>query len=144
MSWLTSSDIDTRLIHHKLYKGVYPIDGLPSTFSVPAFFVINTHTHNLPGEHWKAIYIDDEMRGEVFDSLALPISNTIIRFMNLHTRQWKSNKKAFQHPLSAKCGVYIIYYVTKRLLYPSLDEFCKSFSVNPVINEHKMLNFYRK
>lgn len=40
-----------------IFKGVYLRDVLPTSFSLPAAFVINLSQHNEPGTHWVAIYI---------------------------------------------------------------------------------------
>ena len=37
------------------FLGVYPLDKLPSAIRAPSNFIVNTHTHNLPGEHWLAV-----------------------------------------------------------------------------------------
>ena len=149
MSWLSGKEIlqsvkrlgDSRCC--MAFKGVYPINGLPSSVEAPAFYVINTDAHNLPGTHWKAIFIDTDNIGEVFDPLSLPISNTLIRFMNSHSWKWITNYQTFQHPLSAKCGVYAIYYITQRLYYSSLSDFCQTFSNDVNVNEKLMTKFYK-
>ena len=37
------------------FAGVFPLDRLPKSLRAPANFIVNTHTHNLPGEHWIAV-----------------------------------------------------------------------------------------
>lgn len=149
MSWLSDSDIERSVNrigdkHCRMaFKGVYPIDGLPSSIDAPAFYVINTDAHNLPGTHWKVIFINADNNGEVFDPLALPLSDKLIRFMNRHSWKWTTNHRTFQHPLSAKCGVYAIYYITQRLYYSSLSDFCQTFSTDVNVNEKRISNFYK-
>ena len=150
MSWLTDTELeraivscdDSRVV--EAFRGVFPKDQLPKTHIVPpAFLVVNTDVSNLPGRHWKAIYIDENYKGEVFDSLATPVSNHVGRFMNRNTRQWKVNRTMVQHPLSSQCGAYVLYFVTQRLKFNSLRDLCHSFSFNLDENERRMRAFYR-
>ena len=147
MSWLSADDIKYAILQRgdtmclNAFKGVYSVDTLPSYVQPPAFYVINTDAHNLPGKHWKVLFIDEDLVGEIFDSFALPVSDQTIRFMNAHSRKWTMNRISFQHPLSSKCGAYAVYYITKRLTYSSLSEFCKTFSFNLLENERRISKF---
>ena len=80
MSWLSGQEIENAIYKYadddtrKAFHGVYSMDQLP--FAVPHypfFMIINTQAHNLPGAHWISVFIDVSRRGEVFDSLALPL-----------------------------------------------------------------------
>lgn len=149
MSWLSNrqliqkvrknADDDTK----KSFLGVYPIDRLPKFLPhLPVFLIVNTQTHNLNGEHWKAIFIDKNRYGEVFDSLAQPTSNILNRWMNRFTRKWTTNSKTFQHVSSSTCGAYSLYYVLTRLAFPSLAAFTRSFSRALHVNERNVRAFY--
>ena len=151
MSWLSNHQVEeaiNRLGDNDCclaFKGVYPIDLLPELDTKPPHFIIlNTDSHNLPGQHWKVLFIDENYCGEVFDSLALPLSDSVIRFMNKHSRKWIKNSQVYQHPLSMQCGVYVVYYVTQRLYYSTLHEFCKTFSLNVTENERLIAKFYKQ
>ena len=70
MSWLSSNAIRQKVQYNadeatrKAFDDVYPLDELPSTIShYPIFLVVNTHPHNLPGQHWKDIFIHKDGRG---------------------------------------------------------------------------------
>lgn len=150
MSWLTTEDLERALIQHNdpsvlnAFQGIYPNNMLPTTnLHVPLFIVVNTDPHNLAGQHWKVIYINEDYCGEVFDSLALPLSNHVIQFMNRWTRSWRTNRTMFQHPSSKQCGVYVLYFITQRLKYSTLTRFCQSLSFSLLENERKMRAFYR-
>ena len=149
MSWLTDSEIENtiRQFANKdtatAFHGIYPNDYLPYySLNPPTFIIVNTDVHNLAGQHWKVIFIDENYCGEVFDSLATPLSNRVIRFMNRHTRKWKTNSQMFQHPTSTLCGAYVLYFVMRRLSFSSLQEFCKTFSSNVNRNEYMIQRFY--
>ena len=148
MSWLTDRQLERAIFRHgdtrvnMAFRGIFPLDQLPEGRG-PLFLIFNTDVHNLPGQHWKAIYIDEFQRGEVFDPLATPMSDRCIQYMNRHTVKWCWNRTMVQHPLSAQCGVYVLYYVTQRLYYDSLYEFCQTFSNDLADNEIVMSYFYR-
>lgn len=148
MSWLTGKEIVDKIRKHadlatlNAFAGVFAIDNLP--FSVPHypfFMIVNTQAKNLPGEHWIAVFIDANKRGEVFDSLALPITNMLIRWLNRFTRLFSTSKVMYQHPLAATCGAYVIFYVLHRLK----DSQCmtKTFSSFIPDNENVITRFYR-
>ena len=37
------------------FVGVFPLNKLPQALRAPANLIVNTDTHNLPGEHWLAV-----------------------------------------------------------------------------------------
>ena len=151
MSWLTNADLERALASwsdarvRQAFLGIYPNDRLPRTrLQPPVFVIVNTDVHNLPGQHWKVIFIDDNHQGEVFDSLATPLSNHVIRFMNEHTTQWTTNRCMVQHPMSSQCGAYVLYFITQRLKAGSLREVCFAFSSDLNLNERMIRRFYRQ
>ena len=149
MSWLSGNAIIQKIEKNadaktlEAFGDIYPIDRLPSFIPhYPFLFVVNTHTNNLGGEHWIAIFIDENKSGELFDSLALPINNFIIRWMNRFTRKWKTNGTAYQHPLSATCGAFVLFYVLNRLSYKDFLSFKNVFTLKPFENERMVLNYF--
>ena len=119
MSWLSDTELEQAIrrygdvnVNHA-FQGVFPMDQLPRKVNPPAFFIVNTDVHNLHGKHWFVLFINEDLSGEIFDSLACSISNYCIRFLNHHTRHWTFNRIAYQHPRSTSCGVFVLYYVTQ-------------------------------
>ena len=113
---------------------------------LPLLLLINTDVHNLPGRHWISIFIDDNAHGEVFDSLATPLGDHVVRFMNTYAHQWTVNRVAYQHPLSTLCGVYVLCHILERLNAVSLDDFCRRHftSDNCVENERRMRRYFHR
>ncbi len=149
MSWLSDDTIIEKIEKNanaktkQAFHGIFAIDNLPSFIPhYPCFIIVNTHTHNLNGEHWIAMFIDGHKRGELFDSLAFPPSNHTTRWLNKFTRKWTRNRRIYQHPMSATCGAYVIFYVLKRLSYTNFSEFQALFTVKPVKNEDIVLKYY--
>ena len=125
------------------FYDVRAVDDLPKFIPhYPIFIIVNTHTKNLPGQHWLVIFIDKYKHGEIFDSLALPVSYYIGRWLNQFTRKWKRNNLAYQHPLTTSCGAFAIYYVLKRLNTSCQERVLKTFKDNTFMNEMIVMNFY--
>ena len=103
---------------------------------------MNTHPQNLSGEHWKVIFIKEDRRGELFDSLAQAPSILTQQWLKKHTRQWKRNGRAFQHPLAASCGAYVLYFILNRLHTQRFETLTHKFSYNSHVNEKMIRKFY--
>lgn len=151
MSWLSNRKLIEKIKYNADFKtmqafyGVYSIDKLPTFVPhLPILIIVNTHTHNLEGEHWKTIFIDRDKCGEVFDSLALPMSCILIQWMNRFTRKWRTNQRSYQHRLSATCGAYALYFTLTRVDVHSLEDITNTFSTSPVVNERRILAFYNR
>ena len=63
MSWLSTDTIKQKILNNadeatwQAFDNVYPADELPSTIPhYPIFIVLNTHPHNLDGQHWSYFY----------------------------------------------------------------------------------------
>ncbi len=67
-----------------LFLGVFPKDLLPQVDQTPILIVCNTDPHDKPGEHWIAIYVENESYGEYFDSFGLEPTEHFKTFMNVH------------------------------------------------------------
>ena len=151
MSWLSGEAIQQKVQYNaddttwKAFDSVYSVDTLPSSIThYPIFIVLNTHPHNLKGQHWKVIFIHEDRRGELFDSLALPPNIPTQQWLNKHTRQWKRNARAFQHPLSASCGAFVLYFILNRLRVRRFESICQKFSTNLHANEKMIRKFYNE
>ena len=118
IKWLTSRDLESCIdkfadeYTKNSFLGVFPINYLPNKIlQLPVLFIINTNTMNLPGQHWKAVYLSVNGNGEIFDSLAMPISLTLQQWMNTFSKKWITSTLTIQNPLSPSCGGYVLYFV---------------------------------
>ena len=150
MSWLTNLQMQRLILKYadddtkKAFIGVYAIDTLPKSIPhLPVLLIVNTHTRNLPGQHWKSIYITKERIGEVFDSLGGPVSTLLMKWLNTFTRKWSSNTFVVQHPLSPTCGAFAVYYVLTRLKKRNMKEFLRIFSHDLHKNSIMMKTFVK-
>lgn len=148
MSWMTN----VQLLHlikkyadedcRRAFSGIFSIDELPAKVTqVPFLMIVNTHTKNLPGEHWKAVYISNEGFAEVFDSLASPVSTFLASWLNKHTRKWIPSEVTIQNPLAPTCGAFVLYFILLRLQHKNLKSLLKIFSSDLAVNDNKMLEF---
>ena len=147
MSWLSGHDLVRTIKQHgdsatrQAFGGVFAMDTLPSAVPhYPYLMIVNTQAHNLPGQHWIAVFIDKDRRGEVFDSLALPLTNTLIRWLNRFSRTFTVNRLAYQHPLTATCGAFVLFYALHRLEHASVVS--RMLTDSPHKNVHRVLAFY--
>ena len=95
------------------FAGVYACDQLSSIeiSKYPKSFVVNTDPMELPGMHWIAIYFDEQMKGEFFDSYGkhpIHYKKHFLDFMNRNAVEWKHNKIRLQSAFSTVCGQYCI------------------------------------
>ena len=125
MSWLSAQEMIRAIRKHadpptrQAFGGVFSIDRLP--FAVPHypfFMIVNLQAHNLPGSHWVTVFIDEQRRGEIFDSLALPPPQLLMRWLHQFTRSVIRNHLSYQYPLSDTCGAFALYFVFHRLKGP--------------------------
>ena len=66
---------------HVHFDGVFACDHLPTK---PRLMVCNTDKSDEPGEHWIAIYVDDDGRyGEYFDPLGRAPISVFERYVNV-------------------------------------------------------------
>ena len=95
----------------RAFGGVYSRDTLPK--SVRGLIVCNTDPHDKPGEHWVAMYIDEQC-GEFFDSFGRPPTKVFKNFLNKHCKRWIFNERQLQSICSRFCGHYCVYYCILR------------------------------
>ena len=64
-----SECLDIDLVCSKIFYGVYPANKIHKLRILPALIVCNTDTSSTLGEHWIVLYVDENRRGEYFDSI---------------------------------------------------------------------------
>ena len=133
------------------FEGVFASNNLPMGERSERTFIINTDTSNLPGQHWIAVCIRENI-GYVFDPLAMiPPPLRLINWMNKRYDQWSYNKRQVQPIDSTLCGAYCIHFLYHALnnttevfdklfenLYPSTNK----LSTNEANILHFMYSLY--
>lgn len=126
-----------------IFKGVYPCDCLPTTFKLPAAFVINLSTHDEPGTHWVALCISKNGTSFYFDSFGLKPTNFYVQtFLNKHSKSLRYNSQQLQHISSNKCGQFCCVFVVAVLKNCSIDSFLRRFCLNLFVNDITIENMY--
>lgn len=149
IKWLTTLDLEnfiTKFADPKTktaFLGVFPIDCLPRKMpNLPLLFIINTNASNLSGQHWKAIYVSKDKIGEVFDSLAVPVSLFLQQWLNTFTKRWSISTLTLQNPLAPTCGGYVLYFIMTRLKHNSLSSCLSKFTNNVLKNDEFVEQFF--
>ena len=103
-------DVMGRRLIGKNFLGVFPLNALPKQLKVPSYFIVNTHTINLPGEHWLAVAYQNRGVVDVFDSFGYYYPIPLIRYLKPYGRLNLSRKR-IQHPFSTACGLHSITWL---------------------------------
>ena len=151
VKWLSTLDLENfvdKFADEKTkvaFLGVFPINCLPRNISrLPVLFIVNTNSANLPGQHWKAVYVSENRIGEIFDSLATIVSLRLEQWMNCFTKRWTLSKYTLQNPLSPTCGGYVLYYIMTRLKHKSMNSCISVFKNDIVYNDIFVERFFNE
>ena len=120
----------------KIFSGVFSSDTLPTKINLPSLLVCNTDEKDLPGEHWIAIYVGADGKGEFFDSFGREPGQPFNDFMDKHCERWIFNNRQIQNITSAFCGHHCIFYCMYRSLGFDMNTIVSKFSNNTAINDH--------
>ena len=136
--------LSKRLPH--TFRGVYSCNELSVSPKAlgwpnqpPHALIINTDTSNLPGQHWIAIYVTADNRGEVMDSYGLLPPTTVQRWLNRHTRQWIANNRLIQPPNSDSCGQFCADYLVQRAKADSMHVVLSSDFTSDLNNNERLV-----
>ena len=114
------------------FDGVFSIDRLPDH---PRLLVCNTDPSDKPGRHWIAIYVDDDGRGDFFDSFGRAPSDYLERYMNRNCLSWNFNDRQLQSIVSKFCGHYCIYFCILRTRGVDMRKIVRTFSSDTGLND---------
>jgi hypothetical protein len=137
-AWLSNYDINDIMNQYQdLYKSEFKFLGAqPSDFSKIVKvdwnnlkkykyvgIIFNTDIHSKPGQHWLAIFIDNNLKTvEYFDSLGKMPNKHILSFLkHFKTYNFTFNKREHQKG-GANCGIYSCYFIIQRLNGKSFND----------------------
>ena len=142
---MNTKTINKLLKNEKCYIGTYSRDMLPNQIKENQFLIVNTDTSDRQGEHWVAIIILSDGKGEYFDSYGLPpLHNEFLDFLDYNCPNgWKFNEVTLQCLSCITCGHYCVAYIKFRCLGHSLSEFVSLFGKDLVFND-ELINLYIK
>ena len=124
------------------FVSVYACDQLSSieVNKYPKSFVVNTDPMELPGTHWIAIYFNEQMKGEFFDSYGehpIHYNKHFLDFMNRNAVEWEHNKIQLK---SAFC-MYFSYHCSRKRPTSSI---VNSFVNDKLRNDQLVYAFVRR
>ena len=125
-----------------IYCGVYPSDQLPPIRKKkPILFICNTDASDREGEHWIAIYVDENRCGEFFDSFGREPGRPFITYLNKHCIHWTYNASQLQSIISGFCGHYCIFYCYYRSRNLNLNAIVAKFTTDTAVNDYLVHKF---
>ena len=103
------------------YIGTFSLNTVPPMSPNSLFsFIVNTHTVNLPGQHWIAVksYLG---KAWIFDPLAMPPPPPLCNHLLLqcHVNELHICKTEVQSPLTQTCGHHCVYFLLMHKAAPS-------------------------
>lgn len=106
--------LGNRYVPH--FVGVFPLDKLPAGLRPPSNLIVNTHTHNLPGEHWLAVSYQKGGLVFAFDPFGIYYPHMLKIYLNKLRRRTmpvRYNKICFQDIHEKTCGLYCLAWLIK-------------------------------
>ena len=101
------------------------------------------------GEHWIVRYVDENYRGEYFDSMGRFPTKWFKVFLDVNCIGWIWNEKQLQSVISKFCGHYCIFYCLYRCRGVDVRKLAKMFTKDASLNDSivqnvvcKFKNFY--
>jgi hypothetical protein len=92
----------------------------------------NTDPDNCVGQHWVAIYIDANSKGEYHDPTGTPpYQDPYVNFMKKHCQTWTYNTVRVQEEESTVCGHHCIFYLIHQCAGHSMTDVTRLLE-NPV------------
>ena len=123
------------------FLGVFARDELPIHVKYPSCLILNTDKRNEPGEHWLAIYYDENKNAEFFDSYGnSPDFYNLTTYLNKTCKKWVANEQRIQGYFSKLCGLYCLFYLHQKCRDVSLKEIQENFKDK---NDELILNFIK-
>ena len=133
---LFSTELFEKLKHFENFEGVFARDELPENVNWPVGLIVNTDLRSKPGTHWVAIFIDENGKGEYFDSYGFqPKYIQFKNFLNNNCISYFYNTVSLQCHTCVTCGHYCIAFLMSRFVGMSFIDFIMLFTSDPHKND---------
>lgn len=95
------------------FAGVFPLNKMPRALRPPVNFIVNTDTHNLPGQHWLAVSYKKDGIVYAFDPFGVyyPRILKIYLIQLERTAPVRYNKTQYQSIFETTCGLYCLAWL---------------------------------
>ena len=141
----TNKELFEKLKSLTSFVGVFSSNNIPNIKIYPSSLIANSHPTNKPGEHWIAMYINEDKFGIYFNSYGLyPLNQEFEKFLNDHTNNWIYNKTMLQSLNSTTCGHYCVLFILLITSGYSLNDIVSKFTKNTKINDLIIKNLYNE
>ena len=135
-----SDEIQAMLSDVDGFVGVFPSNHLPNVGHRPASFVVNTAPipDKYGGDHWVAVILKQNSKGEYFDSFGLPpLEHNIADYINKTcSNGYKYSMKMIQGRSSSLCGLYCVDFIRQRLVHKKgFDAYLAGFNTDFKAND---------
>ena len=132
---LSTRDLEDMIMQdpvaYSCFLDVFASNELPSKIlSYPSGLIDNTDPNNKPGQHWVAMFLEED-KEELFDSYGLPPNfNTdhFTKFLAYHPADTERNVGTLQALNSNVCGYYCLFYLFRRSRGQDFKSIVKRFS----------------
>lgn len=125
------------------FCGVYALDTLPAKplkrRGLPSSYICNLDPISKPGSHWIAFFIPTRGPIEYFDSYGRDLHPAFFGFVG--DRDYIYNTSFLQHPLTAVCGQYCIFYLWQRTLCSTMNDALIVFQPRNLLSNDLLVNF---
>ena len=138
-------EIENKLENLPYFLGVFARDTLPDRVNkYPHSLVCNTDEHDEPGTHWIAICVDENMKGDYFDSYGRqPLQSEFIFYLVKNAPNgFRWNRTLLQCDSCVTCGEYCCVYLIARTYKFSHDKFVRYFTNSLTGNDIKIKNIF--
>ena len=115
-----------------LFGGVNAADQLPTqpVRSEPRGYIVNTDTHDRPGQHWIALWSQDD-GCEIMDSYGVPLetykTKHVLQWLNANWSVMERNNQSLQAIKSATCSHTALTFFIESSQGRSLRQFPDQF-----------------
>lgn len=108
----------------------------------PILIVYNTaNSEDDAGEHWVAASVDNNQRGEFFDSMGMHPAVYGLSATFSNAKSWTYSDVQIQHPFSLVCGYYVIGYCKVKLAGLSMQDFISVFTSDYIKNDNDIVKW---
>ena len=151
MNTLELTDIMDKVAINTHFLGVLACDQLPTNIirKLPTMVIINTHTSDLPGEHWLAVYINEDRVGCFFDSFGNGpdygrFPKMISDFIKTSCRTQRYSTRQVQDFTSTTCGQHCVFFLHRMVNGSSYEDVMSRYSFDLIKNDNMVSTFVKK
>ena len=124
------------------FVGSFASDQCPNARIRPFGVIMNTDSSREQGEHWVALWVEEEGIGDYFDSFGFPpLLPNLQKYVNkMCPNGFGYNNTTIQHPSSSACGLFCVAFIISKVLKTKFDTFLNKYSFDLSKNDEILKN----